>query len=83
MSWRTIGSSSFWRVATLPEGLRERTRMPCPRSRFNQLLYGALDPVVNHQRVAGREQVLRHGFAHDAETNESDCSLHYAILLLV
>ena len=45
-------------------------------ARVRQFLNGPLATVVNDQREARPDQVQRHGFAHDPESDESDDRLH-------
>jgi len=38
----------------------------------DELLYCVLTAVVDNERIAGAEEMLRHGFAHESETDEAD-----------
>ncbi len=38
----------------------------------DELLYCVLTAVVDEERIAGAEEMLRHGFAHESESDEAD-----------
>ena len=44
----------------------------CLRAFFTEFVYRRAAAIVNDQRVARLQKIARHGFAHDAETDETD-----------